>query len=178
MPLTTEEKAARARERMIANAKAYKADTYSRRTVAPVFQKMIRAEFAADSRWDVPAVVDDGIRQVRRHVGQCVCVTCGRVARWDSHDMQTGHFVASRRNSILFEETNVAPQCSHCNGYMSGAPLAYLRWMEFVHGREAVDRLRRLKTESRKFGHEELVDMRIAYAARLEAALQHMTKGA
>lgn len=177
MPLTPEEKAERARERMLQKAKEYSTGTYIRRNVAPVFQKMIRAEFGADPRQYVTAVVDGTIQQVQREVGQCACVTCGRVVRWNGRDIQTGHFLASRCNSILFEETNVAPQCSHCNGYRGGMPQEYRLWMRMTRGPEAIERLERLKTESRSFMREELVDLRISYAARLAAAEERMRNG-
>lgn len=178
MPLTHEEKAERARERMLAKARQYQTSTYARK-VATVFQKMIRAEAGADPRQFVTAVVDGEIRQVERKLGQCVCVTCGKVDRWDSgiKGMHTGHFLASRRNSILLEESNVAPSCSYCNFYRSGAPQEFRLWMRMVRGPEAIERLEKLKTESRSFGLEELVDLRIAYQARLAAAVERMKEG-
>lgn len=176
MPLTPAEKDERSRCRMIETAKQYQASTYIRKFVAPLFQKMIRAEAGADPRPYLTAVVDGEIRQVKREVGQCVCVTCGKVDSWDSgiKGMHTGHFLASRRNSILFEEMNVAPQCSHCNFYLSGAPQAFRKWMLMVRGPSVVERLEQLKTESVSFSREELVDMRINYQRRLKSAEERM----
>jgi hypothetical protein len=176
MPISSEEKAKRARERMLEKAKEFQTTTYVRK-VAAVFQRMIRAEAAADPRQFVTAVVDGTIQQVERSLGQCVCITCGRVMRWEGKHIHTGHFLASRRNSILLEETNVAPQCAHCNGYQGGMPQEYRLWMRMVRGPEAIERLERLKVESRTFGREELVDLRIAYAARLAAAEETMRNG-
>lgn len=178
MPLTHEEKAERARTRMLEKAKCFQTSTYARK-VATVFQKMIRAEAGADPRQYVTAVFEGQITQIEHILGHCVCVTCGRRQRWDSgiKGMHTGHFLASRRNSILFEETNVAPQCAHCNYYRDGAPQEFRLWMRMVRGPEVIERLERLKTESRQFGREELVDMRIAYAARLAAAETTMRNG-
>jgi hypothetical protein len=172
MPLTPEEKAARHRNRLLDKAREKQVSTYVRKFVAPDFQKMVRAEFGADPRQFVTAVVDGEIRQVPRHVGECVCVTCGKVDAWNSgiKGMHTGHFIASRRNSILLEEDNVAPQCASCNYYQSGAPQAFRQWMLAVRGEEVVERLERLKTESVSFDREELVDMRIEYGSRLKAA--------
>ena len=164
---------------MLEKAKEFQTSTYVNRFVAPLFQKMIRAEAGAEPRQYVTAVVDGVIRQVERELGYCVCVTCGKVLRWDSgiKGLHTGHFLASRRNSILLEESNCAPQCSGCNFYRSGAPQEFRLWMRMVRGPEAIERLERLKTESRSFGREELVDMRIAYAARLAAAEARMKAG-
>ena len=91
--------------------------------------------------------------------------------------MHTGHFLGSRCNSIVYEEANVAPQCSKCNVYRSGAPQEFRTWMLAVRGAEVVERLERLKPQSRQFSREELVDMRIAFQARLKAAMEKMNCG-
>jgi hypothetical protein len=173
--LTTEEKAERARQRMLETAKQYQTGTYIRKFVAPVFQLCIRAEAAADPRPYVTAIVDGEIRQVKREIGQCVCVTCGKVGAWKGNSIgggtiETGHFLASRRASIVFEFENANPQCTLCNRHLSGNQQLYRKWMIFVRGEEVVERLERLKTQSVSFTREELVDMRIGYAARLAAA--------
>lgn len=179
MPLSPEQKAANARTRMLEKAKEFQTTTYLSRFVAPLFQKMIRAEAGAHYHVVTPAIVNGDMRFVGRSLGQCVCVTCGKVLRWDSgiKGMHTGHFLASRRNSILLEESNCAPQCSSCNYYRSGAPQEFRLWMRIVRGPECIERLERLKTESRSFGREELVDLRIAYAGRVAAAEERMKEG-
>jgi hypothetical protein len=164
---------------MIETAKQYQSSTYIRKFVAPVFQKMIRAESGADPRPYHTAVVDGKIRQVKREIGQCVCITCGKTGSWKGSvdrfsGFHTGHFLASRRNSILLEEDNVCPQCVYCNIYQSGNPQAFRQWMLSVRGPEAVERLERLKTESVSFSREELVDMRIRFTERLKAAEERM----
>ena len=177
MALSQAEKDARKRDRLIEKAREFTTGTYIRRFVAPKFQKMVRAEWGAQPAGYATAVVDGEVKYIPRQVGQCVCVTCGKVQAWDSgiKGMHTGHFLASRRNSILFEETNVAPQCSHCNFYLSGAPQAFRRWMLAVHGEEVVERLQHLKTTIRSFERDELVDMRLEFQSRLKAAEERMT---
>lgn len=179
MPLTPEERAERARTRMLDKAREFRIGTYLSRFVAPAFQRMIRAEAGADPRHFVTAVVDGTIQQVERKLGQCACVTCGKVLRWDSGilGMHCGHFLGSRRNSILLEESNCAPQCHSCNYYPTGAPEAFRLWMLKVRGHEVIERLERLKTESRTFSRDEMVDLRISYAARLAAAEATMRNG-
>ena len=137
---------------------------------------MIRAEFGADTRQWVTVVLNGEISQAPRYLGECACVTCGKVDAWNSgiKGMHTGHFIASRRNSIVLEEDNVAPQCSHCNYYASGKQAEFRTWIEFVRGVEVVERLQRLKTESVSFSLEELVDRRIEYTRRLKAATEAM----
>lgn len=175
--LTAEEKAKRARQRKIEVARGMSTHTYSTKFVAPIFQRMIRAEAGSLPVGMAHAIVAGEVTQVFRRIGQCVCVTCGKVVSWTSHAglMQTGHFLPGRRFSILFSEENVAPQCVYCNKFRGGAIEDYRYWMEQVRGVEVIERLTRLKaTTSRQYTHEELVDMGIGYKARLEAAVERM----
>jgi hypothetical protein len=45
-------------------------------------------------------------------------VTCGAVKPWK--EMQAGHFVHGRNNSVLFHEELVWPQCYACNVCRNG----------------------------------------------------------
>jgi hypothetical protein len=173
--LTPEQRSQNARERMLDCAKQYQLGTYSRKFVAPVFQEMIRAEAGAMPEGFTTTIINGDIGQSFRSEGDCACVTCGTVKAWDSgiKGIHCGHFLASRCNSILFEEDNVAPQCSACNYYRSGEPQHFRHWMLEVRP-EAVERLERLKTQSKTFTRDELVDMRIGYKARLDAAVERM----
>lgn len=177
MKLSPEDKAANARDRQI--HECMKSKPKYQRLVAKEFQKMIRAEAGADNRQYVTAVVNGTIQQVARRVGQCVCVTCGIVLPWtlpkeSPVQMQTGHFLAGRLACILFEEDNVSPQCSTCNGHKSGMPQEYRRWMEAVRGTYAIERLEALKRKSISLDRETLVDMRLEFNRRLKAAEQTM----
>ena len=181
--ISPEEKAQRTRERMLQVASRSQVGTYTRSVVAPLFQKMIRAEVAASEVPAFPAIVQGELAIVTRQIGQCVCVTCGKVLPWKGNGpwkenlLHTGHFLASRRNSILFEEENCWPQCSHCNYVQSGEQQLFRKWMLAVRGAEVVERLERLKNEMRTFDRETLVDMRIAYQKRLDAAILRMQNG-
>jgi len=176
MALTPKEKAERARQRMIDSARQYQIGTYMHRFVSKVFQRMIRAEAAAVPPTFATVIKDGKLWSSYRSLGFCVCVTCGKVAPWSSGlaGMHTGHFLGSRRFSIVLEEDNVAPQCSHCNRYEGGAPQRFRQWMLAVRGREVVERLEKLKTTVRQFTREELVDMRIEFQSRLKAAEERM----
>ncbi len=168
-----------ARQRMLDKAKEYSTGTYVARFVAPVFQRMIRTEAAALPAGLTTAIIKGQLTEVFRHVGQCVCVTCGVVKAWNSGlgGMHTGHFLASRRNSILFDESNVAPQCSRCNRYESGKPQHFRLWMEDIRGSEEIERLEHLRNTIRKFTLDELVDMRIKYQTRFKAAEARVAEG-
>ena len=165
------------RDRMLDKAREYTVGTYRNKFVGPDFQKMIRAEYGASDKPYFSAVVAPiTIKAVPRRIGQVVCVTCGKVGPWSSGlgGMHTGHFLASRRNSILFDEDNVAPQCSSCNRYRGGMPLSFRFWMELMRGQKVIERLEKLKTEVVSFTLEELVDMRIGFRKRLKAAKDSM----
>jgi hypothetical protein len=171
MTLTDDEKLARKRQRMLEKAREYTTGTYCRKYVAPLFQRMIRAEWAAAPTTLIAIWCTEPL-SIPRRVGECVCVTCGKRGPWSSGlgGFHCGHFLASRRNAILLEESNVAPQCSSCNRYRSGAPQEFRRWMEIVHGEEEIARLEQLKTQVRSFSREELVDLRLEYQRRLAEA--------
>ena len=176
MKLTPEQKAENARQKLIEKAREYGADSYCRKFVAPLFQRMIRAEDAAQPPDFSRHVWEGGICESWRERGECVCITCGDVKAWDSgiKGMHTGHFLASRRNSILLVEANCAPQCSSCNYYRSGAPNEFRQWMTAVRGLNVIERLEALKRTSVSFDREQLVDMRIEFNRRLKAAEQTM----
>ena len=176
IPLSDDEKAQRKRKQLIENSRIYSATTYCRKNVAPLFQRMIRAEAAAQPEGVTLAVVDGKLLKMFRCVGQVVCVTCGKVDAWDSgiKGMHTGHFIGSRRNSILMESNNVAPQCSGCNVYNHGMPVEFRIWMQKVRGKKVIQELENLKRQSVTFIRDDLVDMRIEFAKRLKAAVESM----
>ena len=158
------------RQRMLDKAAEMASGTYCRKFVAPIFQELIRAEAAAITHCvyikDCDTIVD-----WTKPLGRCVCITCGKSYPWKGTNLlDTGHFIASRRNSILLLEENCAPQCKHCNRDHHGRPLEFEQWMRAVRGQDTIDRLKRLKTESVTFDREQLVDMRIEFARRLKVA--------
>lgn len=174
--LTPEEKHERARQGMIETAKQYQIGTYMHRFVSKIFQRMIRAEAASLPDGTTLAIVKGELSTVLRRVGQCVCVTCGKVGPWSGGlgGMHTGHFLGSRRFSIVLEEDNVAPQCSRCNRFEGGAQRDFVSWMAAARGSATIERLKRLKATTRTFDREELVDLRLEFQSRLKAAEERM----
>ncbi len=175
--LTDDERAERKRQWKIDNPPV-QIGTYIAKFVAPAFQRMIRAEAGARPAGVEPYVAMGEMAWILRLVGSCVCVTCGKVKPWTTHEgtMQTGHFIHDN-NATRFDEDNVAPQCVGCNKYRDGALDDYRLWMAEVRGKETIERLTRLKATVRRFTREELVDMRIGYEARLKAAIERMKEG-
>ena len=178
MTLSTEEKARRKRDRMIETVIKRGRGKYVSAILAPLFQEMIRAEAAAKPDGRYPAVVDGKLATVFREIGQCVCVTCGKVKPWKGgYTMEAGHFLAGRTASTLFAPTNSNPQCTSCNQHLSGNQVNYRIWMQHVYGTEEVERLQRLKATVRQFTRDELVDMRIEFQTRLDTAIKRMEEG-
>lgn len=59
--------------------------------------------------------------------GYVRCVTCKEAKPWK--EMQAGHFVDSRNNTVLFDERLVFPQCVGCNLFKSGAKIRFTLFM-------------------------------------------------
>lgn len=79
--------------------------------------------------------------------GMVKCCTCDHFAHWKQ--MQAGHFIPGRCNSILFEENGVHPQCRKCN-YNEGNGPEYYVFMLNKYGQEEIDRLRNLRHQAVK----------------------------
>lgn len=83
-----------------------------------------------------------------------ICVTCGRES--DYRELQAGHFLSSRCNSILFEESGVHIQDKACNLFKHGNIENYYPYMLKRYGQKEIDRLKKLKATTRKYTIEEL----------------------
>ena len=95
-----------------------------------VFSKYIRLKYADDN-------------------GNCTCVTCGTVKPWT--EMQAGHSIGGRMNSILFHEEIVHPQCVSCNIFQNGNYTQYTLYMIDRYGRDRFEELIKLKFIHVKF---------------------------
>lgn len=73
--------------------------------------------------------------------------------------MHAGHFIAGRGNTILFEETNVHPQCYVCNVRKHGDQLNYYRFMVSTYGEDEVIRLTKLSKKTHPFTRDELTTL-------------------
>lgn len=62
------------------------------------------------------------------------CVTCGRFFPYK--ELQAGHAIGGRYNSILFDEQLVNAQCRGCNGYGNGKYADYSLWFIREYGQE------------------------------------------
>ena len=144
-----------------------------KKKAAQDWQKCVRAEAAAVEAHH-PAIVNSKFVRIYSPLGTCVCVTCGAVKPWNTNELDAGHFIGGRSNSILFEPLNCHPQCKWCNR-TGGQPEAYRRFMQHSYGEDVIETLERLKREARSFSREELVSMRREYRARVKHAEVRMS---
>jgi len=97
--------------------------------------------------------------------GMCVCYTCGARKHWK--EMQAGHLLDGRSNSILFEENGIQIQCVGCNMFKSGNKEEFIPKFIKDQGQEEFDRLKALKNTTRKISISEYEDMIANYKERL-----------
>ena len=158
------------RERMMETLIQKGWSKYLKTVVAKMFQRMVRAEAAAQPTGYTNAIDDGMLIMVYRHVGECVCVTCGKVLPWNVNGMDSGHLISRAYLATLLDPDNCAPQCVGCNQHYHGKPNEFRQWLVAVRGMETVVRLEELKRKTVEWSRDDLVDMRIEYGERLRAA--------
>lgn len=89
--------------------------------------------------------------------GDCVCVTCGVVKPYSQ--MQAGHAIGGRTNSILFHEDLVNAQCYSCNVGKSGNYNKYAIFMIEKYGYEQFKEFVELKHKIVKISLAEMQDL-------------------
>jgi hypothetical protein len=77
------------------------------------------------------------------------CVTCG--ARKHFSELQAGHFIPGRHNSILFDMRGCHAQCYHCNIGLKGNPIKYYKFMLKKYGQTVIDELEELDKQTQPF---------------------------
>ena len=77
------------------------------------------------------------------------CITCGIIKEFK--ELQAGHFIPGRHNSVLFDLRNCHAQCYRCNVLLKGNPIKYDRFMLETYGQGTIDELERLDGDSKQF---------------------------
>lgn len=98
--------------------------------------------------------------------GNATCVTCGLTKHYKQ--MQAGHFIPGRHNSILFDERNVHAQCYGCNVMKQGNSIKYFRFMQQQYGDAVIEELERLDRENKQFTIPELETLYEAIKEKLK----------
>lgn len=95
-----------------------------------------------------------------------ICITCGKKATgWQ---MNAGHWLPGRWNSILFEETCVHAQCQICNQVLGGNQAAYYEFMLAKYGTKEMDRLRKLWRTRKIYSKQDYKTLELKYKEKLE----------
>ena len=97
--------------------------------------------------------------------GTNICYTCGVRKPWK--EMQAGHLLDGRSNSILFEEIGINPQCAGCNIFKSGNKEVYIPKFIDEYGRDLYEELIWKKHQIRKISRSEYEEMIAEYKRRL-----------
>lgn len=85
---------------------------------------------------------------------QAPCITCGK---WYLvTEIQAGHFMSRRFNSLRFDEENVNAQCVGCNVFRYGEQFKYAKELDLKYGEGTADRLAEKRHELHKYTSEEL----------------------
>lgn len=148
MALSKQQKRQNRTDRMLAR---FENQTWEkcRSDVAKTFQAMIRMEAADDD-------------------GNCVCVTCMRVHKWNSGKINAGHFHSRRHTGTLWDERNCHPQCVYCNQFLSGNIQSYAHYMLETYSEEELAELSLKTQEVRDYTSAELVEIRIGFMDRIK----------
>ena len=81
------------------------------------------------------------------------CITCSTFR--PVKELQAGHFVPGRGNSVLFDERNCWPQDYVCNVRKHGNLLPYYDFMEEKFGKEIIAELRTLAKIPKQMRHSD-----------------------
>lgn len=94
------------------------------------------------------------------------CVTCMRSFPYS--ELQAGHFLPGRHNSVLFDERNCHSQCEHCNNLPKGNPVPYRRFMLAVYGQAVIDELEYLDRQPKQLKNYQLLELYEQYSEKVK----------
>lgn len=97
------------------------------------------------------------------------CVTCGRFFPFS--ELQAGHAIGGRNNSILFDEELVNAQCRGCNSYGNGKYAEYSVWFIEKYGLKRWEEKVKRSEEIVKYSLEDYEDIFKKYTKKLECLL-------
>ena len=105
------------------------------------------------------------VRQKYSSDGYVRCYTCDTVRK--TEEMQAGHAIQGRGNSVLFEIDGIRPQCYSCNVPQRGRLDIYIPRLIDDIGRQRYDELLAMKGKPRKFTVDELKQMEDKYKEKI-----------
>ena len=106
------------------------------------------------------------IRTRDSHNGEVECFTCNFI--FPIKQIQAGHFIPGRRNSLLFNETNCHPQCMQCNVYKKGNLIEYYPRMVEKYGLDVIEKLKDLNYQITQYKVADLIEIKDKYQVLLD----------
>lgn len=94
------------------------------------------------------------------------CVTCGKFFPFS--ELQAGHAIGGRNNSILFDKELVNAQCKFCNGYGNGRYAEYSVWFIEKYGLEKWEEKVKLSREIVQYKQQDYEEMYEKYKKKYE----------
>ena len=106
--------------------------------------------------------------------GYCMCVTCGVVKHWK--ELQAGHYVDGRNNTVLFMEELVYPQCFKCNSKRPGCEAGNkIKFTAFLMKKgyviEQLDNFDNLKFKTKKMILQDFEEIEAKYKEKFNKLL-------
>lgn len=111
----------------------------------------------------------DAIRTTRTAT-HAACYTCGRIH--PVKELQAGHLVPGRGNSVLFVDAAIRAQCVQCNILKHGQSLIFRSHLVCELGEDAVKAFEDLKWIPKSYSITELEALYYYYKDRYEALMK------
>lgn len=118
-------------------------------------KKTLTYSKAKEQAWDIFSIY------IRLRDEEQGCFTCPVQKPWK--EMQAGHFISGRHNSVLFDERNCHSQCVRCNVFLKGNMIEYYPRMLAVYGQATISELKMLDKRTVQLKVYELVAIREQY---------------
>lgn len=138
-------------------------------------KKRTDRQIAKDKAWDAFSAYIR-TRDCIRFTGdptEGMCITCKR--DYPYTQLQAGHFIAGRGNSVLFDERLVYSQCGGCNlnppHGKGGNHVEYFRFMLDEVGLEKIDEFRALKSETKQYKTHDFEELEEKYKEKRKELL-------
>ena len=151
MPLSQEERDARAKERMLQKFKEKRLQA-CKDMVSVDFQSLRRLECQDEN-------------------GILTCVTCGKRGPNGANIFDAGHYIQRGNSATLYDPRNVWPQCKRCNDPrgLAGNTAKYRIFLLDELGEEELEKLEFLGRTVHQFTKPELVELRWEFRRRIKA---------
>ena len=102
------------------------------------------------------------------------CFTCG--GTFEFRELQAGHYLSGRKDSILFSEKGVNAQCGTCNiwgrikthGDGKGMPIHYRKALLKMYGEGIEEELMAEFHQSKKYGIKELLELQETHRQQIK----------